>query len=63
LPTPRWRKQVPARTVRAMPNLPALVRRGVTAICGGARATAADLALADSCSRPWASRCACRKTR
>ena len=44
LPTAALEKQMPARTVRAMPNLPALVRRGVTAICGGARAMAADLA-------------------
>lgn len=34
---------VPARVVRVMPNLPALVRRGVAAICGGVRATPADL--------------------
>ena len=46
LPTAALEKQVPARTVRAMPNLPALVRRGVTAICAGARATEADLDLA-----------------
>ena len=37
----------PARVARAMPNLPALVRRSVTAICGGARTTAADLDLAE----------------
>ena len=47
LPTAALEKQVPARVVRVMPNLPALVRRGVSAICGGARATAADLALAE----------------
>ena len=47
LPTAALEKQVPARTVRAMPNLPALVRRGVTAVCAGARATAADLDLAE----------------
>lgn len=46
LPTAALEKQVPARTVRAMPNLPALVRRGVTAICAGARATEVDLDLA-----------------
>lgn len=34
---------VPARVVRVMPNLPALVRRAVSALCGGERATAADL--------------------
>ena len=33
-----------ARIVRAMPNTPALVRSGATAICGNAAATAADLA-------------------
>ena len=38
---------MPGRVVRAMPNLPALVRRGLTAICAGARATAADLDLAE----------------
>lgn len=47
LPTAALERQAPARVVRAMPNLPALVRRGVTAICGGARATAADLDLAE----------------
>jgi pyrroline-5-carboxylate reductase len=36
----------PVRAVRAMPNTPALVRAGATAICGNARATPADLALA-----------------
>jgi pyrroline-5-carboxylate reductase len=39
--------QMPARVVRVMPNLPALVRKGVSAICGGACATAADLDLVD----------------
>jgi pyrroline-5-carboxylate reductase len=34
------------RAVRAMPNTPALVRSGATAICGNAAATAADLARA-----------------
>ena len=36
-----------ARTpiVRTMPNTPAMVGRGITAICGNAHATAADLAL------------------
>ena len=32
--------------VRAMPNTPALIGRGVTGVSGGSRATAADLALA-----------------
>ena len=35
-----------ARVVRAMPNTPALVRSGATAICGNAAASAADLARA-----------------
>jgi len=43
LPTSALESWVPARVVRVMPNLPALVRRGVSAICGGERATAADL--------------------
>jgi len=34
-----------SRVVRAMPNTPALVQAGATAICGGRRATEADLAL------------------
>ncbi len=37
-----------APIVRAMPNIPAAVGRGVTAICGNARAKAADLALAEA---------------
>lgn len=36
-----------ARVVRAMPNTPALVRSGATAICAGTRATEDDLALAE----------------
>jgi pyrroline-5-carboxylate reductase len=35
------------RLVRAMPNTPAAVGRGITAICGNAHATEADLALAE----------------
>ncbi len=35
-----------ARIVRTMPNTPAMVGRGVTAIVGNAQATAADMALA-----------------
>lgn len=35
-----------ARVVRAMPNTPALVQSGATAICGGRRTTDDDLALA-----------------
>ncbi|TMA32078.1 MAG: pyrroline-5-carboxylate reductase [Deltaproteobacteria bacterium] len=37
-----------ARIVRAMPNTPALVRSGATAICGNAVASAADLARAQA---------------
>ncbi len=47
LPTAALEQQVPARVVRVMPNLPALIRQGVSAICGGARSTAADLDLAE----------------
>lgn len=37
-----------APIVRTMPNTPAAVGRGITAICGNARATAAHLATAES---------------
>jgi pyrroline-5-carboxylate reductase len=37
-----------ARIVRAMPNTPALVQAGATAICGNERAAAADMAAARS---------------
>lgn len=37
-----------AAVVRAMPNTPALVRQGASAICGGTRATDGDLAWAES---------------
>jgi len=47
LPTSALEAQVAARVVRVMPNLPALVRRGVSAICGGTRATARDLDLVE----------------
>jgi pyrroline-5-carboxylate reductase len=47
LPTKSLEAQVPARVVRVMPNLPALVRKAVSAMCGGARATAADLDLVE----------------
>ena len=43
LPTGAIEALTPARVVRTMPNLPAIVRRGMTAICAGVRATAADL--------------------
>jgi pyrroline-5-carboxylate reductase len=36
------------RIVRAMPNMPALISRGMTAICGGRYATGSDLILAKS---------------
>jgi pyrroline-5-carboxylate reductase len=46
-----------ARIVRAMPNTPALVQAGATAICGNTRAGAADLAAAralfDSVGLTW----------
>ncbi|MGH9020423.1 MAG: pyrroline-5-carboxylate reductase [Acidimicrobiales bacterium] len=38
----------PIAVVRAMPNTPVLVRRGVSAIAGGAHATSADLEWAES---------------
>ena len=38
----------PARVVRAMPNTPASIGEGATALCRGARSTAADLALAEA---------------
>ncbi len=42
---------VPHPVVRAMPNTPALIGRGVTGISGGSRATATHLALADDLFR------------
>ena len=42
---------VPNAVVRAMPNTPALIGRGVTGISGGSRATTAHLALADDLFR------------
>jgi len=42
---------VPNPVVRAMPNTPALIGRGVTGISGGSRATAAHLAVADDLFR------------
>ncbi len=47
LPTEFLEARVPARVVRVMPNLPALVRRAVSAVCGGVRATEADLDLTE----------------
>ena len=47
LPTSALEALVPARVARVMPNLPALVRRGVSAICGGARSSAHDLDLVE----------------
>ena len=58
-PIARLEAQLPedARVVRAMPNTPALVRKGATAICGNARATRGDLAavrvLFDSVGITW----------
>jgi pyrroline-5-carboxylate reductase len=42
---------VPNPVVRAMPNTPALIGRGVTGISGGARATAVHLGIADDLFR------------
>lgn len=39
------------RVIRAMPNTPALVQAGATAICGGRRASDEDLALAEELFR------------
>ncbi|NLG34969.1 MAG: pyrroline-5-carboxylate reductase [Lentisphaerae bacterium] len=47
LPTSALEALTSARVVRAMPNLPALVRRGVTALCAGRRAVPDDLDLAE----------------
>jgi pyrroline-5-carboxylate reductase len=48
VPLARLARTLPgrARIVRAMPNTPALVRAGATALCGNAEAGSADLALA-----------------
>ena len=48
VPLERLARSLPARAriVRAMPNTPALVRAGATALCGNADAGAGDLALA-----------------
>lgn len=44
--TTRWLEaRSPARVVRVMPNLPVRVRRGVSALCRGSRASAEDLEL------------------
>jgi len=51
IPTTAMEAVVPHAVVRAMPNTPALVGRGVTGVSGGARATAAHLALADDLFR------------
>ena len=50
VPTARLEAVLPASAVvvRAMPNIPALVGAGVTAIAGGSRATSADLDWAES---------------
>ncbi len=44
--TTTMQRHVTQPVVRAMPNTPALVGRGVTGVSGGSRATAAELALA-----------------
>ena len=49
MPTARLEQALPAgvAVVRAMPNTPALVRAGISALSGGSRATSADLAWAE----------------
>lgn len=49
IPTARIERALgaPARVVRVMPNTPALVGAGISALCGGAHAAADDLALAE----------------
>ena len=47
LPTAALEAQTTARVARVMPNLPALVLQAVSAVCGGARTTAADLDLVE----------------
>ena len=47
LPTKALEALTSARVARVMPNLPALARRSVSAMCGGARATATDLDLVE----------------
>lgn len=41
--TRRLEAMVPGRVVRVMPNLPALAGAGVAAVCGGSRASGADV--------------------
>jgi pyrroline-5-carboxylate reductase len=48
LPTARLESLVPCRVVRAMPNLPALVGAGMTALSPGSRSTPADLDAAET---------------
>ena len=48
LPTAALEALTPARVARVMPNLPALVRRSVSAVCGGARTTPEDLGLVEA---------------
>lgn len=47
LTTAALEDQTPARVARVMPNLPALICRGVAAVCGGLRVTAEDLDLVE----------------
>lgn len=47
LPTAALEALTTARVARVMPNLPALVRQAVSAVCGGARTTEADLDLVE----------------
>jgi len=43
LSTATLERAVPARVVRVMPNLPAAVGKGISALCAGSRATPADM--------------------
>lgn len=51
VPTTSIEALLPARVVRAMPNTPALVRAGATAIACGARASDEDMALVEALFR------------
>jgi pyrroline-5-carboxylate reductase len=46
--TAQLEEWIPARVVRVMPNLPALVRCGVSAVCGGMRAMPKDMEWAEA---------------
>jgi pyrroline-5-carboxylate reductase len=48
IPLAALEPHISGRVIRAMPNTPALVGQGVTAICGGTHATEADYATAET---------------